>query len=106
MNKENLITKFNLLAWLILFSLLLRLITVYFIRDNHLDNEWQILVNNLANYKSYSFYTFGNQLIPSVYMPPMYAFFIYLVKSVTSFDGTNLVYSVIFIQIVLSLYSI
>ena len=58
MNKENLIPKFNLLAWLILFSLLLRLITVYFIRDNHLDNEWQILLNNLVNYKSYSFYTF------------------------------------------------
>jgi len=106
MNKENLIPKFNLLAWLILFSLLLRLITVYFIRDNHLDNEWQILVNNLANYKSYSFYTFGNQLIPSVYMPPMYAFFIYFIRVVTSFDGTNLVYSVIFIQIVLSIYSI
>ena len=106
MNKENLIPKFNLLVWLILFSLLLRFITVYFVRDNHLDNEWQILVNNLVNYKSYSFYAFGNQLIPSAYMPPMYAFFIYFISVVTSFDGTNLVYSVIFIQIVLSIYSI
>ena len=106
MNKENLIPKLNLLAWLILFSLLLRLITVYFVRDNHLDNEWQILVNNLVNYKSYSFYTFDNQLIPSAYMPPMYAFFIYLIRVATSFEGTNLVYSVIFIQVVLSTYSI
>ena len=74
MNKENLITKFNLLPLLILFSLLLRFITIYFVRDNHLDNEWQILLNNLVSYKSYSFYTFDNQLIPSAYMPPMYAF--------------------------------
>ena len=106
MNKENLITKFNLLPLLILFSLLLRFITIYFVRDNHLDNEWQILLNNLVNYKSYSFYTFGNQLIPSAYMPPMYAFFIYFISVVTSFDEGNLVYSVIFIQIVLSTYSI
>ena len=106
MSKENLIPKFNLLVWLILFSLLLRFVTVYFIRDNHLDNEWQILVNNLANYKSYSFYTFDNQLLQSAYMPPMYAFFIYFVKTVTSFDGTNLVNLVIFIQIILSIYSI
>ena len=103
MNKENLIPKFNLLAWLILFSLMLRFITVYFVRDNHLDNEWQILLNNLVNYKSYSFYTFDNQLIPSAYMPPMYAFFIYLIRITTSFEGTNLVYSVIFIQVVLSI---
>ena len=82
MNKENLIPKFNLLVWLILFSLLLRLITVYFVRDNHLDNEWQILLNNLVNYKSYSFYTFDNQLIPSVYMPPMYPFFLYLINQI------------------------
>ena len=106
MSKENLIPKFNLLVWLILLSLLLRFVTVYFIRDNHLDNEWQILVNNLANYQSYSFYTFDNQLIQSAYMPPMYAFFIYFVKTVTSFDGTNLVNLVIFIQIILSIYSI
>ena len=106
MNKENLITKFNLLPWLILLSLLLRVITVYFVRDNHLDNEWQILLNNLVNYKSYSFYKFGNQLIPSAYMPPMYAFFIYFIRVVTFFEGTNLVYSVIFIQIILSIYSI
>ena len=106
MDKENLITKFNLLSLLILFSLLLRFITVYFVRDSHLDNEWQILHNNLVNYKSYSFYTFGNQLIPSLYMPPMYAFFIYSINVATSFDGGNLVYSVIFIQIVLSTYSI
>ena len=45
MNKENLIPKFNLLAWLILFSLLLRLITVYFITalvftTNNISEGW------------------------------------------------------------------
>ena len=94
MNKENLISKFNFLGWLILFSFLLRFITIYFFKDSYIDHEWQILLDNLVKYQSYSFYTFEGQLMPSAYMPPMYAFFIYLVKIITSFDGTNLVYSV------------
>ncbi len=106
MNVKNFIKRYDLLVWLLVFSLALRLITIYFVRDTHLDNEWQILVNNLVNYKSYSFYTFDNQLVPSAYMPPMYAFFIYLIKIVTSFNEVNLVYSIIFIQIVFSIYSI
>lgn len=100
------IKKFDFLIGIILFSFLFRLITVYFFRDNHLDNEWQILVNNLISYKSYSFYTFDNQIIPSAYMPPLYAFLIYSVKIITFFEETNLVYSIIFLQILLSVYSV
>ena len=41
-----------------------------------------------------------------VYRPPMYPFFLYFVKVVTSFEGSNFLYSIIFIQIILSTYSV
>ena len=100
--------KIYFLFWLIVLSFLLRLATVYFARDTHIghEQEWGILFENLINYKSYSYYIFNDQLIPSVFMPPMYPFFLYLLKVITSFEGENLVYLIIFVQIILSTYSV
>jgi len=106
MFKRKINIRFYLIAGLIIFSFLLRLISAYFLRDMELDYEWNILVNNLINYKSYSFYTFNSILIPSVYMPPLYPFFIFLVKIITSFEKQNLLYSIIIFQIILSVYSV
>ena len=96
--------KIYFLPWLIAISFILRLLAVYFVRDIHIDNEWSVLLNNLAQYKSYSFYTFDGQLIPSALLPPTYPFFLYLIKVITSFKETNFLYSIIFIQIILSIY--
>ena len=100
--------KIYFLFWLIVLSFLLRLATVYFVRDTQIGHaqEWGILFDNLINYKSYSFYIFNDQLIPSVFMPPMYPFFLYLLKVITSFEGESLLYLVIFVQIILSTYSV
>ena len=106
MIKKNININFYLLLGLIILSFLLRFVTVYFVRDIAIDNEWNILIDNLVKFKSYSLYTFDNQLIPSVYMPPMYPFFIYLIKIITSFEGGNLIHLIIFIQIILSTYSV
>ena len=107
-NENNI--KIYFLPWLIVLSFLLRLIAVYFYRDTDLYssnvNEWNILLENLIKYKSLTFYSFNGELIPSVIVPPMYAFFLYLVKVVTSFDETGLLYLVTFIQILMSTYSI
>lgn len=99
-------TKNYLLICLIAASFLLRILAVYFVKDTHIDNEWNVLLNNLTEYKSFSFYTFNNELIPSVLMPPMYAFFLYLVKIITFFDGNSLLYAIIFTQVILSTYSV
>ena len=110
MIKEKTNIKIYFLSWLIALSFLLRLVIVYFYRDVDLYslnvNEWNILLQNLIKYESYSFYIFDNQLIPSVYMPPIYPFFLYLIKVLTSFEEANLLYTIIFIQIVLSTYSV
>ena len=101
-------TKINiyLLPWLLGISFLLRIITVYFIRDVSIANEWTNLLDNLINFKSYSYYNFNNELIPSVFMPPMYQFFLYFLKIISFFEGNTLLYLIFFIQIILSVYSI
>jgi len=98
--------KIYFLPWLIVLSLLLRLLVVYFTKDTYIENEWNILFDNLVKYKSFSFYNFDNQLIPSVIVPPLYTFFLYLIKIITSFEGSNLLYAILFIQIILSTYCV
>ena len=98
--------KIYFLPWLIIISFILRLLTIYFVRDVRIDNEWSELLNNLIQYKSYSLYTFDGQLVPSALLPPIYPFFLYFIQIITSFEETNFLYSIIFIQIILSTYSI
>ena len=95
-----------LVAWLIALSFLLRLVSAYFVHDSHIDNEWNILLNNLINYRTFAYYTFDGHLIPSVYMPPIYPFFLYSIKIITNLENINLVYFIIFIQIAISTYSV
>ena len=106
MIKKSTNIEYYLIAALIIFSFLLRIVTVYFFRDLQFDNEWGILLNNLINYKSFSFYNFNGELIPSAYMPPLYPFFLYLIKIIVPFGESNLLYSIFFIQIILSSYSV
>ena len=93
------------LFFLLITAFLARLISFYFYGDYYLSNEWKVLLNNLLSYKSYVYYNFEGNLIPSVYMPPAYPFFLYVIKLI-SFNKINFVNLVIFIQIMLSTYSI
>ena len=92
MIKKSTNIEYYLITALIIFSFLSRLVTVYFFRDLQFDNEWGILLNNLINYKSFSFYNFNGELIPSAYMPPLYPFFLYLIKIIIPFEESNLLY--------------
>jgi len=106
MHEKKINIKFYLLPTLIIFSFLVRLVSAYFFRDTEFDNEWSTLIDNLINYKTYAFYTFNSVLIPSVYMPPLYPFFVFAVNAITSVEKQNLLYIIIFLQIILSVYSI
>lgn len=106
MTKESKNIQYYFIPTLIIFSFLSRFITVYFFRDLQFDHEWSVLLNNLINYKSFSFYSFNGELMPSAYMPPLYPFLIYSVKIITSFEKSNLLYSIFLIQILLSTFSV
>jgi len=107
MTKEEKNKKINFLLWLIILSFASRVIATYFFRDLDLysenANEWNILLQNLIQYKSYSLYIFNEVPIPSVYMPPGYPFFLYFLNI---FESSNLLYVIFFFQIILSTYSV
>jgi len=99
-------TKNYLLSSLIVVSLLVRILTVYFIKDGNIEYEWNALLNNLIEHKSYSLRSFNGELVPSVLMPPLYAFFLYFIHTISFLKESYFLYLVFFIQIVLSTYSV
>ncbi len=103
--KKKIKFKFSILFFLILISFLARLIAILFYGDTKIDNEWDVLLNNLYNYKTYAFYEFENKLIPSSYMPPLYPFILLFLK-IISFNKINILNLIFAFQILLSLISI
>ena len=104
-NNKNYV-KIYFLPALIILSFLLRVIVVYFTRDTHLDNEWNNLLNNLIEHKSFVYYTFDGILIPSALVPPMYPIFMYLINIINPFGTVNLLHLIIAVQLLISTYSV
>ena len=93
------------LGLLIVFALTIRIIAVYLYGDTVLEYEWQILLNNLYNNGVLSLHSFNEKFIPSAFMPPLYVFFLYILKLATpeNIQFTNIVLTA---QIILSTLSI
>ena len=82
-------------------SIIFRLLLINTYGDTTLDNEWGTLFYNLKNYGVLAYRTFDEFIVPSVYMPPLYVYFIYIVDVITP-ESLNLVKTILFIQIILS----
>jgi len=91
----------NLILLLFLFSASIRVPIVILLGDTHLENEWGTLLYNLINYKTLSQQAFGEFLLPNLWLPPLYAYFIYII-SFTGLENQNLVLLILFIQVFLS----
>ena len=91
----------NLLLLLFSFSFLIRIPVVIFLGDTHLDNEWGKLLYNLINYKTLSQQAFGDFLLPNLWLPPLYAYFLYIL-SFTGLENQNFVLFILFVQVFLS----
>ena len=89
------------LQLLLIFSFILRVIATYYYGDNKLAYEWSILFNNLYNSGTLAMHSFDGELVPSVYMPPLYVFFIFLIKHITP-ENVELVTATLAIQIIFS----
>ncbi len=90
---------------IIILSFFIKSIFVIFFHEKSLSDEWAILFQNFQNFKSYSFYIFDGQDIPSSYMPPLYFLFIYLNK-ILSFDKINFLYLIYLNQILISTFTV
>lgn len=81
--------------------ILSKLVFVNYIADVNLENEWRPLFNNLFNNNIFAYRSFDGKLIPTVYMPPLYAYYIYYIKLLIP-ANYDLVKSVIISQIFIS----
>ena len=86
---------------LIAISIFLRLFLISFYGDTNLENEWGVLFNNLYFNNILSYRSFDNQLIPNLYMPPLYAYIIFCIKILIQ-NNYDLVKSIIICQIIFS----
>lgn len=91
---------FNL-YFLIIITLAIRIIAVYYIGDEKLEHEWLILFRNLYNHGVLSLRSFDGNFIPSVFMPPLYVFFIYFLKIISP-ESIELAKIILTSQIILS----
>ena len=66
---------FNLWT-LIILTFVIRVVAAYYFGDAGLEQEWLVLFKNLYNHGVLSLRSFDGNLIPSVFMPPLYVFFI------------------------------
>ena len=96
-NKETI-----LLIFLFLFSFFIRIPSIFIFGDLNLENEWFFLANNLLNHGKLSMINFGDFFVPNLFMPPLYAYYLYFFKI---FGLSNEIYIqlVLFSQIILSI---
>ena len=105
--------KKNFIIYLIGFSFLIRLIVLYFLNNDEIDhtyyfgiaNEWGVLLNNLIQHNTFARCGSGDSVVPSLMLPPLYAYFLYFIKILTP-EKINFLHTVIFIQIIISTISI
>ena len=113
----NSIKNFSLIHLLFL-SLIVRAVSFYFFGDESLVNEWAKIIHNQEVSGVFGYYVVVNDffadpkfaennevVLPTVFMPPLYFYFIYVTKLI-SFGILNLVDLIITLQIFISLVSI
>ena len=87
-------------------SIILRLSLLNAYGDTTLEHEWGILFNNFQKSGVLSYYTsFDGTAIPTVFMPPLYAYFIFFIDMIIT-DKIDLVKLILILQIFLSGFSI
>jgi len=81
--KKKMISKYLKTYFILLFGLIFGLISIYFFGDRALDNEWSRMVYNLEKHNILSSRTINGELIPNIFMPPLYPFFLFSIKKLT-----------------------
>ena len=105
-----------LLILLFLFSFLTRIPIIIIFGDAAIENEWNWLLYNLINHKVLSLgesatavgqgtITFDGFLLPNLWMPPLYAYYLY-VFSFFNLENQSFVLLILFSQILLASVSV
>ncbi|MEC7136636.1 MAG: glycosyltransferase family 39 protein [Pseudomonadota bacterium] len=113
----NKILKLEKIYYLLGISFLLRILVFYTLGDTRLVDEWGIIVNNFKISGVFGFNVVvndfialpkyaepGEEVLPTIFMPPLYFYFIYLTEFLSG-SYVNSVSVIIYVQIILSLLS-
>ena len=94
-----------LISSIIAVTLIIRIPVIHFFGDDRLQNEWLILVNNLTDHGEFAFRNFGNFYVPNLYMPPLYAWFLYIFK-LLNLSNENYINLILYTQAILASISL
>ena len=72
------------LIFLVLTSVSIRIPIIFIFGDDNLQGEWRQLVNNLIAHGTLSYQKFDDFLLPNLFMPPLYAYYLYGFKYATA----------------------
>jgi len=95
----------NILFLLFSVSFIVRLAIVLIYGDTSLDHEWKHLVNNLIVHGQLVYESFDGFLLPNLWMPPLYPYYIYIFSFI-GLEGQNYVFVVLLSQILLASISV
>lgn len=98
------ISKYLEKKFILSFGLILGLISIYYFGDRTLDNEWKIMVYNLEEHNILSSRTINGELIPNIFMPPLYPLFLFSIKKII-FGQNIYIPTILCIQLFLYLLS-
>ena len=90
---------------LFFFSLFARIPIILILGDVTLENEWGTMLYNLINHNTLSQQKFGEILLPNLWLPPLYAYYLYILSFI-NFENQDFVLLVLFTQAILASISV
>lgn len=92
----------NKIFFLIIISIVTRLFSIYLFGAKEISNEWGVMVSIMEEYQIIGFRKVEEEIMPNIFMPPLYPVFLYLIK--IFFHNIN--YYLLTIQLIQLLFSI
>jgi hypothetical protein len=92
----------NKLFFLISISIIVRLLSIYLFGAKEISNEWGVMVSIMEEHQMIGFRKIEGEIMPNIFMPPLYPIFLYLIK----IFFLNLNYYLLTIQLMQLLFSI
>ena len=94
----------NKLFFLIIVSIFSRLFSIYLFGAKEISNEWGVMVSIMEEHQMIGFRNVEGEIMPNIFMPPLYPIFLYLIK--IFFHNLNYyLITIQLIQLVLSIIS-
>ena len=90
---------------LFLVSIFIRIPVVLLFGDINLENEWMVLLHNITKHGTLALKNFDGYLLPNLWMPPLYAYYIYFL-SFFKLDHQNFISLILFSQVFLASISV